>query len=222
MSSRNSNTIGSHANKGPATLIDIPIDDRDVPEYIKVTDTFREFRADLLAACNNARHVKEVCIHEAAHAYYLRAAAGKALEFDGPKITYNRERNSLESFTAFVRATAMDETIAAALTIGEWVLRTAQTYAAGGIAVKVYRQANPNESSATTSRHLGDSKDCEQFEEWFPKFQKQQPKYNQSMTDLWTAAENQTYIDLQKQELWLELYEIADGIRAALFPSIQE
>jgi hypothetical protein len=88
--------------------------------------------ADVKAKLADPDEIRAICIHEAAHLFYMTKAGMRDPEFSGPRIIYNVKTGKYDRYGASVRCPNRDEAQLSTMTVGQWVFSAQSPGNAGG------------------------------------------------------------------------------------------
>jgi hypothetical protein len=187
------------------------IDTSQIPPE-KLTDPLFLFNlADVQAKLNDPNEIKAICIHEAAHLFYMTKAGMKDPEFSGPRITYNVQTGKYDRYGASVRCPNRNEEVLSAMTVGQWAFQIAKAHAAGGIAAQVLAGRQNTDS--------GDSEDRQNFNKAYAKICSACPNPTTSAEEMWKEARRIVGLELQEDARRELILSMADLIKPELFKS---
>ena len=187
----------------------IDIDISGVPAEKRNRPTFLELQTQMQAAVNNPKWRAAFAAHEAGHKIYLERLGVTKFEFIGPHINYDAERDDFDGSPAAVKAEPVSLS-AAGFNFDEWLLKLAQTKAAGAVFSRVLTEA-PNH---------GEGSDWEEFKQACDSLNEAMPDRNINAEAVWGQAKDAIQRELRKpafrKECWREAKEIEASVFGAL------
>jgi hypothetical protein len=186
------------------------IDISQIPEEMLADPLFLFCLADVEAKLADPNEIKAICIHEAAHLFYMTKAGMRDPEFAGPRIVFNVETGGYDRYGASVRCPNRDEASLSTMTVGEWLFRLAKAHAAGGIAARIL--------AGRSETDCGDSGDRENFRIAYDKLRALHPDLT-SLDELWAEAKRILELELQEGERREFILAFAETIQPELFKS---
>ena len=195
----------------PAVQKTIIIDISQVPKERQTDPLFLCCLADVRAKLNDLEEIRAICIHEAAHLFYMTKAGMKDPEFSGPRITYNKQTGLYDRYGASVRCPNRDEALLSTMTVGEWAFRIAKAHAAGGVAAQVLAGRPKTDS--------GDSEDRTNFNTAYKMICDRCPTQTTTSDEMWNEAQRILAIELQEAPRRELILSITDAIKPDLFKS---
>jgi hypothetical protein len=195
----------------PAVQKAIIIDISQVPKERQTDQLFLFCLADVRAKLNDPKEIRAICIHEAAHLFYMTKAGMKDPEFSGPRITYDKQTGKYDRYGASVRCPNRDEALLSTMTVGEWAFRIAKAHAAGGVAAQVMAGRPKTDS--------GDSEDQTNLITAYKMIRDRCPTQTTSSEEMWNEAQRILAIELQEPPRRELILSIADAIKPDLFKS---
>jgi hypothetical protein len=187
------------------------IDTSQIPPE-KLTDPlFLLNLADVQAKLNDPNEIQAICIHEAAHLFYMTKAGMKGPEFSGPRITYNAQTGKYDRYGASVRCPNRDEKHLSTITVGQWAFQIAKAHAAGGVASQILAMRPKTDS--------GDSEDRENFNRAYAKLCFEFPDQTISADEMWKEAQRIIGLELQEAARRELILSMAELIKPELFKS---
>jgi hypothetical protein len=185
----------------------IQIDISDVPEDKRTDPQFLALLADMQKRCTDQRLVNAICIHEAAHVFFLAQAGLDKPTAQGPKIFYDQIKNQFDAHGSSVKFNGRDQNYIDKLDSYDWLGRLAKGYAAGGVAARVL----------ANSEDRGDEDDRANFDKSFAKIKSQNPTLTMTSDEFWAAAQASVEKDLQIPGIKNPILMCADGLKPELF-----
>ncbi len=165
--------------------------------------------ADVEAKLSDPDELRAICIHEAAHLFYMTKAGMRDPEFTGPKIIYNSAKDDFDRYGASVRCPNRDDAYLSTITVGHWAFQIAKAHAAGGVAVRVLTNRPDIES--------GDSEDRENFNKAYALLCAEFPDQTIKDEDMWTEAQRILGLELQEKPRQDYILSLAERIKSDLF-----
>lgn len=194
-----------HNDTEPKT---VNIDVSQVPKSKRTDARFLFLLADMQQACADDRLVNAICIHEAAHVFFLGHAGFMDPVACGPRILYDPVNDDFDGHGSSVKFDSFDQEYVKTIDSRDWLGRVAKGYAAGGVAAR--RLAN--------SVDTGDADDRENFNAVFRKVKADNPSMTWTADSLWAGARIAVETDLQNIKIKDPILACAETLKSELFP----
>jgi len=185
----------------------VEIDVSQVPEDKRKDSRFLRLLADMQRGCADQRLVHAICIHEAAHVFFLGHAGLDKPTANGPRILYDQVKDQFDGQGSVVSFGAWDQKYIDALDSRDWLGRVAKGYAAGGVAARIL----------ANSVDRGDGDDREHFENIFAKIKSSNPSLTWTSDFLWANAQKALELDFKNAEIKDVILQCAEGLKPELF-----
>lgn len=167
--------------------------------------------ADVKAKLADPNEVKAICIHEAAHLFYMIKAGMRNPVFTGPRIVYNPKTDKFDRYGGTVQCPNRNDDLLLTLTVGDWAFKIAKAHAAGGVAIRSLAN-HPNIES-------GDSEDRENFDKAYANICAEFPDQTIKPDAMWDEARRILGLELQEVPRRKYIESLADKIKPELFKS---
>lgn len=178
-------------------ISEIPPDKLDRPDLLNL-------KKEMELALSKTAWIKAFCIHEAGHMTYFRQLGITEYEFEGPRITYNAEKDCFDGYMASVKPKAAP----ASNDIGI-VTVAAKAYVAGLVFTR--KLTNTPDSGEQEDRQNFNAL-CEMVENHFKG-----PTIDRE--DSWKQAESDVSADLRSPQFRTEAWKTAQEIEETIFGS---
>lgn len=196
--------VQNQNNMGANKMVDIDVS--QVPQDKRDDSRFLLLLADMQSGCADPGLVHAICVHEAAHVFFLGHAGMIDPSACGPKITY--EGDEFNGHGAAVKFQGMDHKFIAKMDSFDWLGRVAKGYAAGGVAARLL----------ANSLDPGDGDDRENFNVVFQHIKSTNPSMTWTSGFLWREAQRAVTADIAgNSKIKALILACAEGLKPDLF-----